>query len=744
MRYSIPLLLFVGSVLSAQPAVESLSSTHRVWEKSEWRLSNAPVVENPFDPELIALDLVVESPAGSLSRVPAFWYQGFSRQRVDGKEVLAADGDPEWRVRFTPRIAGRHVLRWEMALGGGVAFEFAWTEVMVEEANPAASGGFVRVASDGRTFETTVGVPLPLIGANVCWDEGGGTYDYERWFEAMTASGQNFARLWLSPWSIGLEHGPGTLNRYDQEDAWRMDYLFAMAERLGIYLMISMDHHGMYQTNDPGWAGTNNFWSTHNPYSSDLGGPCDTPDEFFSKPLARKIYQKRLRYMIGRYGYSQMNLAWQFFNEIDNVYRRGTLNPDDVVDWHREMAMWLKNHDPNRLLITTSLTGGSDREEFWTIPEIDFANYHSYFDPNPAAKIASLSRSFVTRYRKPVMIGEFGTSARTLNVAADPHLRGFRQGLWGGALGGSVGSSLSWWWEDLHRENLMPVYASMGRILDVLGWRESGWSPMVFPNAPEPIGVGDCDDSGFPYSCDLALNPFSRVRMPGEVAIVSPLSAERASEKLSRYLWAPDGIGDLGSGMTINARFGEGGKIRFRVDSVSGDGTLSVKVDRAEMMRMEFPDADGRSEVNGKIDRVLDLDLEEGLRRIELANVTGEWINLSSVRLENVLPCSYDREWSFGLESVGLRKYGRAIVYLYSPHVAYPANALRLLPPMLEGEQIVVQDWPAGSYDLSWWDPMPGKKVHESRIDHEQDGAPMVVAVPSFNDDLVLGIMPSR
>ena len=70
---------------------------------------------------------------------------------------------------------------------------------------------------------------------------------------------------------------------------------------------------------------------------------------------ARALYQKRLRYLIGRYGYSPHLLAWEFFNEIDNVF--GPLNGDDVVAWHRQMGQWLHAHDPYGHLVTTSLTG---------------------------------------------------------------------------------------------------------------------------------------------------------------------------------------------------------------------------------------------------------------------------------------------------------------------------------------------------------------------------------------------------
>ena len=88
----------------------------------------------------------------------------------------------------------------------------------------------------------------------------------------MKNAGENFARLWLSPWFMGLEHKPGTLNNYDLEGAWQLDYIFQQAEQDGIYLMLCFDHHGMYQVDNPGWGGSNNFWKT-NAYNELNGGP---------------------------------------------------------------------------------------------------------------------------------------------------------------------------------------------------------------------------------------------------------------------------------------------------------------------------------------------------------------------------------------------------------------------------------------------------------------------------------------
>jgi hypothetical protein len=68
-----------------------------------------------------------------------------------------------------------------------------------------------------------------------------------------------------------------------------------------------------------------------------------------------EMYRKRLRYLIARYGAFPNLLAWQFFNEIDNVYRH--LSPGAVAGWHQEMGLWLKANDPWKHLVEVRNAG---------------------------------------------------------------------------------------------------------------------------------------------------------------------------------------------------------------------------------------------------------------------------------------------------------------------------------------------------------------------------------------------------
>src|SRR5437764_957445 len=119
-----------------------------------------------------------------------------------------------------------------------------------------------------------------------------------------------------------------------------------------------------------------------------------------------KLYQKRLRYLVGRYGYSQNLLGWEFFNEIDNDYT--FLNASNVASWHGTMGSWLHTNDPFGHLVTTSLTSALGHPEIWNLPQLDYASHHSYNEANPATSLAADAQTFLARFGKPVMVGEFG------------------------------------------------------------------------------------------------------------------------------------------------------------------------------------------------------------------------------------------------------------------------------------------------------------------------------------------------
>src|SRR6185295_9581445 len=173
------LLLPLAAAVAQSPVQIVPLNSPQVWQRVEFRADNVPAASNPFDPDVIRLDATFTSPSGQTRVVPAFWFQGYQRSLQSGSERLTASGAPEWRVRFAPTESGNYGLSLSIFTNGqpfGVAIT---TNFTVPNSVPPARHGFVRVAAGKQYFETSDGLPLALVGANVCWHGGRGTYDYD-------------------------------------------------------------------------------------------------------------------------------------------------------------------------------------------------------------------------------------------------------------------------------------------------------------------------------------------------------------------------------------------------------------------------------------------------------------------------------------------------------------------------------------------------------------------------------------
>ena len=329
--------VMVGPSLRAQPQIVQLNAA-QLWRRVEFQVNSVPAATNRFDPDLIRLDATFTAPSGRVMVVPGFWFQNYVRSLSGGSEQLSPSGVASWRIRFTPQETGNYSLALAIVTNGAAAGPTVVANFTVLNTNPPMRTGYVQVAPGQQYFRTGDGQPLRLIGANVCWPGGRGTYDYDNWFPAMQSAGENFARLWMCPWAFGIECEPGTLRNYRLDRAWQLDYVVQLAEQRDIYLLLCLDYHGMFQTVPDYWGG-NDAWKS-NPYNFTNGGPCISPNAFFTNTTARALYQKRLRYLVARYGYSPNLLAWEFFNEIDNSYNN--LNATDVAacteQWARGCA----------------------------------------------------------------------------------------------------------------------------------------------------------------------------------------------------------------------------------------------------------------------------------------------------------------------------------------------------------------------------------------------------------------------
>ena len=247
--------------------------------------------------------------------------------------------------------------------------------------------------------------------------------------------------------------------------------------------MLCLDYHGIFEVKPDFWGG-NNFWPRH-PYNATNGGPCQVQNDFFTNAEARKLYEKRLRYLVARWSAFPNLLAWEFFNEIDNEYKY--LKHDDVVAWHRGMGRHLRSIDPYRHLITSSFTGGSEKPDLFALPEMDFSQYHSYNEKHPAQMMGQKTARFFEKYQKPFYVSEYGTDWRGWKPDTDPYFRALHQAIWSGVFTGAAGTGMTWWWESIHANNLYLHWLALSAFLQGSGIGRADMGPAHFDKTESPV-----------------------------------------------------------------------------------------------------------------------------------------------------------------------------------------------------------------------------------------------------------------
>ncbi|MHB8972863.1 MAG: cellulase family glycosylhydrolase [Pirellulaceae bacterium] len=465
---------------AAQLELKLPAESPEIFERIEIAVAGMPAVENPFDPESAALDLEVTAPSGKQIRVPGFFGREYDRTLDGQREMLSPRGEAGWRIRWLPTEVGRHTCVVTATIGGQLA---ARGEVAVA-VTAGSRHGLVRVEPEGkRYFRLDDGTPLFLNGLCACWHGSRGTYDYDDWLKAYQMAKINYIRIWMWPQAFGIEWDREDRLAYRLDNAWRLDQVLAEAERRGIYVMLCLDYHGMFEVKPDYWKG-NNFWPRH-PYNAANGGPCQTQNDFFTSEAAKRLYEKRLRYMVARWTAFPSVLAWEFFNEIDNEY--AYLKHDDVVAWHGDMGRRLRAIDPYQHLISSSFTGGSQRPGLFALPEMDFAQYHSYNEPHPARMMAERTASFFEQYEKPFFVSEYGTDWKGWKPDTDPHFRALHQAIWSGAFTGAAGTGMTWWWEQIHTANLYGHWSALAAFMDGTGIGRSDLRPARWEGEEGPV-----------------------------------------------------------------------------------------------------------------------------------------------------------------------------------------------------------------------------------------------------------------
>ncbi|NUQ00504.1 MAG: DUF5060 domain-containing protein, partial [Armatimonadetes bacterium] len=423
--------------------------------------------DNPFDPEQVKLDAEVGCPDDTTLWIPGYYHQDYRAERVDEVELLAEQGPPGWRVRFTPTLPGTY----RVVLSARDRSGTCRIGPVLITATPSEAPGMLRIGRHANAFVRQPGGSVFLIGHNVPTYLAGKQSMAEA-FDKMAAGGENFNRFWMYSARMGLEWGQ-PVGTYRLSEAWRLDHAFELARQRGINLLLCFDTHQDFQGDR----------LKANPYHLERGGPISTPLEFFTNEAARKLYRQRLRYIIARWSHCTNLVAWELVNEIEG-WAGFTEHQDQVAAWHSEMAAYLKANDPYQHPVTTSCWTSEGWPTLWNAPGLDFVQTHHY--SNAKVDMAQRTIDYCRQKRRayPGRLHLFGEMGIHYKFGAgqgddeDPTGLHLLKQNWAALLSGCASVPANWWHESYFEpRNLYPRFrgiAAFARELDL----DRPWQPL--------------------------------------------------------------------------------------------------------------------------------------------------------------------------------------------------------------------------------------------------------------------------
>lgn len=700
------------------------------YEKFELTLPLWREYENPFDPGQIDLCGSFVTPSGKTLEVPGFYYRPFQRSRDEnGNEMLRPAGPPCFKVRFAWGEVGDYRFQVKAKDADGEHALCKGTFSII----PAAARGHIRVSSRCPTcFEFESGEPFFAIGANLPGPRSGGTYDYDRWLPRFAAHGGNYARLWLcgEAGKLGLEHrsvfrGDGCgLGRYNTQSAWRIDHIIQTAERLGFALLMCIDTFQNFDATGKPGRHTYGAWD-RNPYFAGTAGPCRTPIDFFADEEARRLYRRRLRYFVARWGYSTAVFAWEFWNEVDQVTG---YESEVVAEWHQAMARHLKSRDPWRHMTATSYARSHGDQAVDALPELDFVRTHGYAHRDLAAAVHRHSREKIDAYGKPHYWGEFGAHWLGQEEASDPHGIHLHNGIWADVHSRSAGTAMYWWWDSyVERHHLHYHYTALAAYTRDINWIEEnyGWGKVVSVEyADDPPAYGTltiqpqsekwADES--PYNQPSAMSSTSRKPEPENRPHTYVIRSDGTMEDydlLSKIQYGANYPEDRNPA-TFRVSYPADGAFEVVIRGVScaDDSQLTIYLDGKAALVADFPASGGGATMHA-YDRAYRIEVPAGQHEITVENTGRDWFHISGLRLSRYLS-------SPNLRVLAMSNDHSAIMWVQNKDNTWWNHRNGFNPSPVAASQITLDGFRDGSYQVEQWDTYAGRPVMVTTTEAER------------------------
>lgn len=425
---------------------------------------------NPFNKNEVYLRALFISPSGKSKIVDGFYYQDYIR--TGPPETLTPHGKPHWRIRFSPEETGHWTYRLICTDATGTTTTSDRTFLCI----PSNKKGFVRVANN-RYLKFDNDEQFFGIGLNMGWYEyPEKTYSYQKWIDSLSANNGNLIRVWMSANAFAIEWKETGLghyaNRFDR--AYQLDWLIEYAASKDVLVQLCLIPHGQFSINvDPEW--------NNNPYNSANGGPCPTPESFFTNSVAKEFFKRRLDYIIARWGYAPNLFAWEIFNEVDHTHNYNQ-NRQNVIQWLIEIAQYIRSKDLYGRIITTSFANEFLEPMIWSNNLFDIIQIHHY---NTTADIQTalveLTKLYLSDYNKPTAIGEYDFLELGYWASInDPFGINFHNTLWSSIMSGAYLTAMTWSWDNyIAMRGLFHHFKPIGEFLSSVNFLNKNFTPIT-------------------------------------------------------------------------------------------------------------------------------------------------------------------------------------------------------------------------------------------------------------------------
>lgn len=708
MRYLIYIMvLFAGlQILQAQPEFISVEAVNETVEQYglyelEVRLQSSAV--NPYDISQIWLKGIFTDPDGEVFFQDGFYYQHFLIEQGQ----LVPDGESYWKLRVSPFETGE----WSVYLVVTDASGTATSETLTFTCVSSSLTSLPSFYDDQFYLSDREGNTVFLIGENIAWAEyQSGVDRMHEYMEGLSASGANFAKLMMVPWSHSIEWGTGGLKNYGgrQDRAFMLDSVFRMADRLGLYLQLAFSIHDELRN---GFDGED--WSS-NPYNQINGGPCAQPREFFSHPEALEAFRNRMRYINARYGYSQRLYGWELFSEADNF-------PDysqfaaQVAVWAGLMAESMKQYDLFQRPISIGFALTKSNPEAWAKPDIGFTQFHYYGDrPDLEGETYRLTGVYRDAYQKPVLGGEYGIGYIMDSIIAfDPQGWAIHNGLWASAMSGSFGAAVPWFWDAyIHDLGLYHLFTGISRFMKDEQIAGGNFLPVQFYSETD----NKMDFLVVPKFDELNQKSPSNSFQLSATGVLTP-----APDSLGTLLFGPGSVfSGLRNPPVFHGKWSAPAIVEIQLGQQVNSGVIQVKIDGQIVV-----------EQNVTANQLLQFAVPAGTHSIGIDN-TGSGF-LSIIELDEVVFRNYLPK----IRGFGLMNGSRALAWVHNRmHNWHWYRTNTETPEAVDGT--IVLPFFEGSFQVDFYTTGDGLLENSSILQANENG--LVVPITALSADMAMKV----